>query len=79
MISELQPYHILSLQTFLAIDQTIFNLLTLNQRTVPLPTNGTVVDEHIATAFTLNEAIALGIVEPLHIPRFTCRHLNHCP
>src|SRR5690606_291198 len=69
--------NVFGLQAFLALDDGEFHLLSLGQGAVSLATNGTVVDKHISAALTLNEAIALGIVEPLHGAHFTSSHLNH--
>jgi hypothetical protein len=44
---------------------------------MPLTADSPIVDEHIRTTFALNEAITLGIVEPLHIPSLTRRHLHY--
>src|SRR5690606_24750531 len=69
--------NVFGLQAFLALDDGEFHLLSLGQGAVSLATNGTVVDKHISAALTLNEAIALGIVEPLHGAHFTSSHLYH--
>src|SRR5690606_17240990 len=69
--------NVFGLQAFLALDDGEFHLLSLGQGAVSLATNGTVVDKHISAALTLNEAIALGIVEPLHGSHFTSSYLNH--
>ncbi|CAI8919900.1 hypothetical protein EMIT0196P_90349 [Pseudomonas chlororaphis] len=62
----LQAHYILSLQTLLPLYHGVFNLLPFGQRAVAFTTNSTVVDKYIGTTFTLNEAVALGVVEPLH-------------
>jgi hypothetical protein len=44
---------------------------------MPLTADRPIVDEDIRTTFALNDAITLGIVEPLYIPSLTRRHLNY--
>jgi hypothetical protein len=73
----LQAHYILGLETFLALGEVVFNLLPFNQRAMPFTTNRPIVDEYIGPIFALNEAITLGIVEPLYIPSLTRRHLNY--
>jgi len=65
------------LQAFLALHASVFNPLPFDQGTMPLTANRPIVDEYIRTTFALNEAITLGIVEPLYIPSLTRRHLNY--
>ena len=61
-----EAYNVFCLQAFLALSQIVFDLLALDQGAMPLTTNGTVVNEHIRTISTLNEAITFSIVEPLN-------------
>jgi len=72
-----EAYYVLGLQAFLALHAGVFNPLPFDQGTMPLTADRPIVDEHIRTTFALNEAIALGIVEPLYIPSLTRRHLNY--
>ena len=38
-----------------------------------------VVHEHVHPVLALNEAVALGVVEPLHVAGFACCHLFILP
>ncbi|CAI8887829.1 Cold shock protein [Pseudomonas sp. IT-347P] len=71
----LQAYNILSLQALLASNDRVLDLLALGQRPVPFAANRAVVHEHVHPVFALDKAVALGVVEPLHIAGFTCCHL----
>src|SRR5262245_30199189 len=48
------------------------DLLTLGQRPEPLGTDRGVVDEDVAPILARDEAVPLGIVEPLHSTFFHC-------
>ena len=48
----LQPYHILSLQAFLASHHAVFNLLAFSQRTMPLAADRAVMHEHVPVSYT---------------------------
>ena len=62
-----------------AVKDSAFALLTreVPEETVSVEPIERLIDEHIRTTFALNEAITLGIVEPLYIPSLTRRHLNY--
>src|SRR5688572_18706157 len=44
------------------------HLLSLGERLESVHLNRREVHEHIFTAFLLNEAVSLGVIEPLHLP-----------
>jgi len=72
-----EAYNVFCLQAFLALSQIVFDLLAFDQGAMSLTTNGTVVNEHIRTISTLNEAITFSVVEPLYTSSLTRRHLNY--
>src|SRR5690554_5484674 len=68
--------HVLGLQPFLALGYVELDLLPFHQSAVPFATNGAEVHEHIRTRLTLNEAKALGIVEPFNRTGLPIRHYH---
>ena len=50
-----------------AFDDFKFDSLTLFEGPKTRTTDGRIVDEYVASAFTLNKAVALGVVEPLDL------------
>src|SRR5687767_5916751 len=55
------------LRTLGAIDDLEFDRLTLFQGPEAVATDRGVVHEHVAATLTLNEPVALGVVEPLDL------------
>jgi hypothetical protein len=54
------------LRTLLPVDYRELNAITFIQGPVAFAADGAIVNEHIGATFTLNEAIAFGIIEPLN-------------
>jgi len=57
---------VLSLGAFLAFTYIKLNRLALNEGAEAVTGDGTEVDEQVGTTITLDETIALGLVEPLY-------------
>jgi hypothetical protein len=51
-----------------------FNLLTFGQIFETVTLNGREMDEHVRSAFALDEAEALVTIEPLYCTSYTIRH-----
>ncbi len=71
----LDAAHVLGLQPLRALLDVELDLLALVQSSVTLRLNRGVVDEHVLTAVSLDEAVAFVVVEPLHYANFW--HLLH--
>jgi len=56
------------LGAFLALDDIELNVIALFQRFISVQLNRRVMDEYIRSVFTSNEAVPLGVVEPLDLP-----------
>lgn len=65
---------VLSLGTFLALNDNEFNSLPFFQGPVAFARDGTVVNKDIFTLILLDEAKAFGGVEPLHRAGHAFRH-----
>ena len=55
------------LGAFLALDDIELNVIALFQRFISVQLNRGIMDEYIWPVFTPNEAVALGVVEPLDL------------
>src|SRR5262249_49087691 len=59
--------HICSVEALLAGADLELHFLSLGERLEPFHTDGGEVDEDVLTAVLLNEAVPLGVIEPLHL------------
>src|SRR5207253_1264646 len=71
----LDAVYVLGLQPLRALLDVELDLLSLVQSSVTLRLNRGVVDEHILTAVSFDEAVAFVVVEPLHYAYL--RHVLH--
>jgi hypothetical protein len=58
--------YVFGLGTFLSIDNGELYAITFIQGPVAFTADSAIVNKHIGATFTLNEAIAFGIIEPLN-------------
>jgi len=76
-------YNVFCLRPFLALHDFKLNVIALLQAFVALRLDGAVVDKHIGTVFSTDEAETLCVVEPFNFT-FDSRHvltpsvLGHC-
>ena len=71
----LQFCDVLSLWTFLALDNFEFNVIAFLQALVALGLDGAIVDEHIRPVIATDESEAFCVVEPFHFTFVT----SHVP
>ena len=65
--------HVLCLRALLALNDFELDVITLLQALVALRLDGAVVDEHVGTIISADEAEALRVIEPFHFS-FNSRH-----
>src|SRR5215467_1403399 len=66
----LDPFYVLGLPPFRALDYVKLNLLTFLQAAESIGLNGREVHEHILAVLTANKSITLGVVKPLYCSCF---------
>src|SRR5215831_15766294 len=59
--------HVRGVEPFLAGADLELHFLSFGERLEPFHTDGGEVDEDVLTAVLLNEAVPLGVIEPLHL------------
>src|SRR5215831_21281365 len=59
--------HVRSVEPFLAGADLELHFLSFGERLEPFHTDGGEVDEDVLTAVLFNEAVPLGVIEPLHL------------
>src|SRR5262249_20383428 len=67
--------NVLRLQPLRSLGDLELDRLAFGERTEALPLNRAVVDEHIRSVLARDEAVPLGVVEPLH-SALRIRHLK---
>lgn len=67
------------METFWPLQQVELHRLSFVQRAVPVLLDGGEMDEHILATGPLDEAVALGPIEPLHCSLFSCITHNCTP
>src|SRR5687767_11651312 len=60
--------HVRRVQSLVAGADLELDFLSLGERLEPVHLNGGEVYEHVFAAFLFDEAITLGVIEPLHFP-----------
>src|ERR1035437_8006580 len=68
--------HIGGLRPFLSLDNLKLHLVALLQALVAFGGDGAVMNEHIRSIVTAEEAVSFGVVEPLHGALQTFRHVR---
>jgi hypothetical protein len=74
-----EPDNVFGLKALLASGHGELDLLAFVQLAIPISADSTEMNEDVLSLLALDEAITLGIVEPLHCAGFTLGHVKHPP